>query len=104
MKLKELNEAVAKSCDVRGNVVTSVQNETFRQIRVALDKGEKVVIPDFGMFVVREVPGEGGGAGKKMVRFRERGGDDKKAKKEAKKNKDKPQAAGQDDDGDDGED
>ncbi len=71
MRLKELNDAVAATCNVRANVVTAVQNETFRQIRIALDKGEKVVLPEFGTFVVKEVPGEPGAAAKKIVRFRE---------------------------------
>ena len=71
MRLKEINDAVAATCNVRANVVTAVQNETFRQIRAALDKGEKVVLPEFGTFVVKEVPGEPGAAAKKVVRFRE---------------------------------
>ncbi len=71
MRLKEINDAVASTCNVRANVVTAVQNETFRQIRLALDKGEKVVLPDFGTFVVKEAPGEPGAAAKKVVRFRE---------------------------------
>lgn len=83
MKLKELNEAIAQTCDVRASVVAAVQNETFRQIRAALDKGEKVIIPDFGLFMVREIQGEGGP--KKMLRFRERVGEGKKDKKGGKK-------------------
>ena len=71
MRLKELNDAVAATCNVRANVVTAVQNETFRQIRIALDKGEKVIVPEFGTFVVKEVPGAPGDAAKKVVRFRE---------------------------------
>jgi nucleoid DNA-binding protein len=71
MRLKEINDAVASTCNVRANVVTAVQNETFRQIRLALDKGEKVVLPEFGTFVVKEVPGDPGAAAKKVVRFRE---------------------------------
>ena len=88
MKLKELNDAVAAACDVRGNVVTAVQNETFRQIAAQLEKGEKVIIPDFGMFVVKDVPATGDEPAKKTIRFRLKSGDDEK-KKEGRKNKNK---------------
>ena len=91
MKLKELNEAIAQTCDVRANVVAAVQTETFRQLRAALDKGEKVTIPDFGIFMVREIQGEGGP--KKMVRFRERMGEGKKDKEGRKKKPVGPTAA-----------
>ncbi len=86
MKLKELNDAVASACDVRGNVVTAVQQETFRQIKAQLDKGEKVIIPDFGMFVVKDVPATGDEPAKKTVRFRVKSGEGKK--KEGRKGKD----------------
>jgi len=75
MRLKDLNEAIAAACNVRPNVVTAVQTETFRQIRAALDKGEKVVAPEFGTFVAKEVPGEPGAQPKKIIRFRERPAD-----------------------------
>jgi nucleoid DNA-binding protein len=88
MKLKELNDAIAAACDVRGNVVTAVQNETFRQIAAQLEKGEKVIIPDFGMFVVKDVPAAGDEPAKKTIRFRLKSGDDEK-KKEGRKNKNK---------------
>jgi nucleoid DNA-binding protein len=72
MRLKELNDAIAATCNVRASVVTAVQNETFRQIRAALDRGEKVVLPEFGSFVVKEAPAaEPGGEVKRVVRFRE---------------------------------
>jgi len=35
MKLKELNEAIATACNVRPQVVTAVQAETFRQLRAS---------------------------------------------------------------------
>lgn len=87
MKLRELNDAIAQTCDVRANVVAAVQTETFRQIRTALDKGEKVIIPEFGTLLVKEIQGEGGP--KKIVRFREKTGDaaEKKGKKEGRKKK-----------------
>ncbi len=81
MKLKELSDAIASTCDVRGNVVNAVQTETFRQIRAQLDKGEKVIIPEFGMFLVKEVPGEDGTPAKKTVRFRERAAEGKNKNK-----------------------
>lgn len=95
MKLKELSDAIAATCNVRANIVTAVQTETFRQLRMALEKGEKVTIPDFGMFVTKDVPGENGQPAKKLVKFREKGGDDKKAKREEKKKQKKAaEAAG----------
>lgn len=80
MKLKELNEGIAAACNVRANVVSQVQAETFRALRAALDRGEKVIVPEFGVFLVREVSGEEGAAGKKMIRFRVRGSEGKKGK------------------------
>lgn len=99
MKLKELNDAIAATCDVRGNVVTAVQNETFRQIRVALEKGEKLIIPDFGMFILKEMPAVNDQPAKKTIRFREKSGEGKKKEGGGRKNKgaDKPA----DDEGDD---
>lgn len=97
MKLKELNDAIAASCNVRGNVVTAVQNETFRQLRAAIEKGEKVVVPEFGTFVAKDLPGENGEPAQKLIKFKARKGDraeKKKARKEAKKkNKDAEGAA-----------
>ena len=29
--------------------------ETFRQLRASLDKGEKIIIPEFGIFVSKEI-------------------------------------------------
>jgi len=83
MKLREFNEAIAQTCDVRANIVAAVQTETFRQMRAALEKGEKVVIPEFGMFLARETTGEDG-AVKRVVRFREKTADAKKEKKAKK--------------------
>jgi nucleoid DNA-binding protein len=70
MKLKDINDAVATACNVRPNVVNAVQAETFKQIRVALEKGEKVMIAGFGVFVTRELPGEDGAPPKKSLRFK----------------------------------
>jgi len=91
MKLKDLNESIAAACNVRANVVSQVQTETFRALRAAMDKGEKVAVPDFGLFLVRDVPGENGAPGKKVVRFKARSGEKKnkegKEGKEGKKGK-----------------
>ena len=65
MKLKELNEAIAGACNVRAQVVTAVQAETFRQLRASLDKGEKVIIPEFGIFISKDVAAEDGQPAKK---------------------------------------
>ena len=83
MRLKDLNDAIAAACNVRANVVTQVQAETFRALRAAVDKGEKVIVPEFGMFILKEVPSEDGTPGKKVLRFRGRSGEkkDKKNKK-----------------------
>jgi hypothetical protein len=94
MRLKELNDAIATACNVRANVVTQVQAETFRALRAAMDKGEKIVVPEFGMFLVKDVPGEGGAPGKKVVRFKARSGENKKDKAGKKgKGKKKDRAA-----------
>ena len=100
MKLRELNDAIAQTCDVRANVIAAVQNETFRQIRATLDKGEKVVVPEFGIFMVKEIQGEDGP--KKIVRFRERSGEPKDKKEGRKRQALAPAAAT--DDGDDADD
>jgi nucleoid DNA-binding protein len=84
MKLKELNEAIASACNVRAQVVTAVQTETFRQLGAALDKGERVAIPDFGIFAMKEVAGQEGQPGKKVVRFRQKSGEGRKKEGEGK--------------------
>jgi len=76
MKLKELNEQIAKACGMAPKAVAGVQAETFRLIAQALDKGERVFVPDFGVFSVKDVEGEEGQPGKKMVRFRQRSSDE----------------------------
>lgn len=105
MKLKELNDAIAATCNVRANIVTAVQNETFRQLRTALEKGEKITIPEFGIFVTKDVPAENGQPAKKLIKFRAKdggGGEDRKAKREEKKKqKAAESAAGGGADGDD---
>jgi hypothetical protein len=108
MRLKELNDAIATACNVRANVVSQVQTETFRALRAALDKGEKVMIPEFGVFLMKDVPGEGGAPDKKIVRFRARSGEGKDKEKKEKKDKparkeNKGAAAPMDDLGDDDE-
>jgi nucleoid DNA-binding protein len=80
-----------------------VQVETFRALRAALDKGEKVVIPEFGLFMVKDVEGEDGAAGKKVIRFRARNGEGKKGKAAAaaaRKNEANGNASGDDADED----
>ena len=94
MKLKELNEAIATACNVRPQVVTAVQTETFRQLRASLDKGEKIIVPEFGIFLIRDVAAKDDEPAKKVVRFKaktdtgkkkakEGGGEGKKREKEA---------------------
>ena len=99
MKLKDLNDAIATACNVRANVVAAVQDETFKQIRAALDKGEKVQIPDFGLFMMKDVAGAEGEPGKKVLKFRVRTGEGKKGEgkegggKKGKGRKSKPAEA-----------
>lgn len=76
MKLKELNEQIAKTCNLTPKAVAGVHAETFRLITEALDKGERVAVADFGVFSVKDVAGEDGQPGKKLVRFRQRGSDE----------------------------
>jgi hypothetical protein len=85
MKLKELSEAIATTCNIRSNVVTAVQDETFRQVRAAIEKGERVIVPEFGIFMIKDVPGEDGAPGKRIVRFREKSGEKKKGGGKKKK-------------------
>lgn len=72
MKLKELNERIAAACALKPKDVAAVQAETFRRIAAALEKGERVQIPEFGIFTVKDVAGENGAAAKKVARFRQR--------------------------------
>lgn len=105
MRLKELNDAIAAACNVRANVVSQVQVETFKAMRAALEKGEKLVVPDFGMFVLKDVAGEDGAPGKKLVRFRSRTGEnkDKKDKKDKKGKAGKENKNGASDSDDEGD-
>lgn len=81
MKLKELNDVIATACNVRPQVVTAVQAETFRQLRASLDKGEKVIIPEFGIFVMKDVEAKDDKPAKKVIRFKVRdSGKGRKAK------------------------
>jgi nucleoid DNA-binding protein len=70
MKLKELIDTVATNSNVGKQTVNSVVNETFRQIRATLEKGERVTVPDFGVFNVRTAEAEGGEPAKKTFKFR----------------------------------
>jgi nucleoid DNA-binding protein len=70
MKSKQLVAQIASTCNLRQETAAAVVEEVFRQIRAALDSGERVEIPDFGNFISREVSGEGGEPGKRVIRFR----------------------------------
>lgn len=85
MKLKELNEQIAKVCGMTPKAVAGVHAETFRLIAEALDKGERVAVADFGIFSVKDVAGEEGQPGKKMIRFRQRGSDEAAGEEDAAK-------------------
>ena len=93
MKLKELNEAIAAACNVRANVVSQVQNETFRALRAAIDKGEKVVVPEFGIFLVKDVPGEEGAPERKSCASRPAAATRTTRKKEKREKKGKAAGA-----------
>jgi nucleoid DNA-binding protein len=94
MKMKALSEEVATACDMRARAVTSVHKETFRLLRAALEKGERVSIPDFGVFYLKDVEGKEGKPAKKVVRFKMRdpaaGGDKPARDRTAKESANKP--------------
>jgi len=98
VKLKELNERIAAACELKPKNVAAVHTETFRGIAAALEKGERVQIPEFGIFTVKEVAGEDGAPARKIVRFRQRetqeGDDQPKGKKRAKETQGAGEAAG----------
>jgi nucleoid DNA-binding protein len=85
MKLKECNEAIAKACDLTPKAVASVHAETFRLITEALEKGERVFVPEFGVFTVKDIEATGDQPAKKLVRFRQRGEEEKTEEGEATK-------------------
>jgi len=93
VKLNELNESIAATCDMRPKAVLAVQKETFRQLRAALEKGERVAIPEFGKFSVKDIPEQDGKPARKIIRFKASANDNnpgdgetsKKAKRKAKK-------------------
>jgi hypothetical protein len=77
---------------VRAQVVHAVQAETFRQLLAAIEKGEKVIIPEFGVFSRREVEEADGQPAKKVIRFKVRASEGegkagKTGKSEARKQK-----------------
>jgi nucleoid DNA-binding protein len=72
MKLKELNEGIAKACNLPPRSVLKAQMETFRQLRVAIESGERVVVPGFGIFFLKEMAAEDGKPAEKAIRFRVR--------------------------------
>jgi nucleoid DNA-binding protein len=72
VKLKELSEGVAKTCDLQPRSVLKTQMETFRQLRVAIEGGERVGIPGFGIFYLRETAAEDGKPAEKTIRFKAR--------------------------------
>jgi DNA-binding protein HU-beta len=94
VKLKELNEGIAAACELKPRNVAAVHAETFRGIAAALEKGERVQIPDFGIFTVKEVPGEGGAPAKKVVRFRQREAEPVEEKGKDRKKRVKQKEAG----------
>jgi nucleoid DNA-binding protein len=96
MKLNEMNEEIAAACDMRAKSVAMVQKETFRRLREAVEKGERVLIPGFGIFSTKEKPASEGVEASKVVRFRilareeqpaVASPEERKAKKQAKKTK-----------------
>ena len=93
MKLKELNEQIAKTCDMTPKAVAAVHAETFRLIARMLDKGERVFVPDFGVFTVKVVEATEGQPAKKMVRFRQRGNDEAGDESEGKEGKERKKRA-----------
>jgi nucleoid DNA-binding protein len=89
MKLKECNEQIAKECGLTPKAVAAVHAETFRLITEALEKGERVFVPEFGVFTVKDIEATGDQPAKKMVRFRQRGEEEKPEDGEAKDGNDR---------------
>jgi nucleoid DNA-binding protein len=94
VKLNEFNQDIAAACDARPKLVSAIQKETFRRLLAALDKGERISIPEFGVFTLKEIAAEEGEAGKKLIRFRrseadvessKEGKEDTSARKEARR-------------------
>jgi nucleoid DNA-binding protein len=72
MKLKELSESVAKACDQQPRAVLKAQMETFRQMSAVIEGGDRVGIPGFGVFFLRETAAEDGKPATKAIRFKAR--------------------------------
>jgi len=72
MRLKEISEGVAQTCDMPPKSVLKAQMETFRQLRVAVEGGERVAIPGFGIFFLKEIAAEDGKPAEKTIRLRMR--------------------------------
>ncbi len=70
MKIKEFSESVAKSCDLTPRSVYKAQIETFKQLRQAVERGERVGIPGFGIFFLKEVAAKDGKPAEKIIRLR----------------------------------
>lgn len=109
MKLHEINEEIAKVCDMRIKSVLAVQRETFRRLREIIESGDRVTIPEFGTFLTKEKAAAEGGEATKFVRFRllaapegaaEVSGEDRKARRQAKKAKKVEAAEGGEEAGD----
>ena len=83
MKLNELKEEIATACDMRAKAVLAVQKETFRKLREAIERGERVIIPDFGVFSTKERTAQEGEEPKKSIRFKLHSSDEKAASSES---------------------
>jgi nucleoid DNA-binding protein len=70
MKLQDLNQDIAAACETKPKVVAAVQKETFRRLREALAKGEKVQIAEFGAFSPKEIPAAGETPARTVVKFK----------------------------------
>jgi nucleoid DNA-binding protein len=95
VKLKELSESVAKACDQQPRAVLKAQMETFKQMRAAIEGGERVGIPGFGIFFLKETAAADGKPAEKTVRFRARTEEPETASKkkgEGAENTDKKEA------------
>lgn len=84
MKLGEMNEQIAASCEMRAKSVLAVQKETFRRLRETIEKGERVIIPGFGIFSTKEKSGKEGKAPTKSIRFKMQTARDEQAESASK--------------------
>ena len=95
MKLQDWNQDIATACETKPRVVAAVQKETFRRLREALARTEKVQIADFGTFISKEIPAEGETPARTAVKFKLRDESEAATRKERKQARREANKAGE---------